>query len=358
LLFGGSGANTAPLGDTWEYDGANWSPVATATAPSARSNHALAYDSARGRAVLFGGRTATSTLGDTWEFDGSRWQSVGTAQAPAARSDHALAYDTARELTVLFGGGSSAGYFADTWEYDGSNWTMVPTPASPSMRTGHALVYDVVRGRTVMFGGIWSAFFNEDTWEYDGSTWTRVATREAPARRVAPAAYDLQSGRMVVFAGYAPSEAADTWELLPLPAASFVRHGRGCPGSAGTPVLDTAPGVQPTLGSVFPLQLTSLPAGGGIALLGFGFDLARWNGAVLPQALDPFGLPGCRVWVGIDSAMLVVLVHAGNAVTFPLAIPANPALAGLIVGAQALVLDAAASSGIAALTNGAILTVD
>jgi len=100
-----------------------------------------------------------------------------------------------------------------------------------------------------------------------------------------------------------------------------------------------------------------LPAGSGVALLGFGFDLARWNGAVLPLALDPAGLPGCRLWVAPDPAALVVLANPGNAVTFLLAIPANPALAGLVVGTQALVLDAAAPSGIASLTNGAILTV-
>jgi len=39
----------------------------------------------------------------------------------------------------------------------------------------------------------------------------------------------------------------------------------------------------------------------------------------------------------------------------PIAIPAAPALAGLVVGAQAFAFDAAAPSGIGAVSNGGIL---
>ena len=36
---------------------------------------------------------------------------------------HALAFDAARGRTVLFGGGNGAGAtFDDTWEWDGSTW--------------------------------------------------------------------------------------------------------------------------------------------------------------------------------------------------------------------------------------------
>src|SRR5690242_17994803 len=56
-------------------------------------------------------------------------QSVAWAQrgvnGPSARSNHAMAYDTARGVTVLFGGadGNGGGLGAETWEWDGTAWT-------------------------------------------------------------------------------------------------------------------------------------------------------------------------------------------------------------------------------------------
>ena len=50
--------------------------------------------------VLFGGAFADDT---TWQWDGSAWTVVTTA-GPSERSDHAMAYDSARGVTVLFGG--------------------------------------------------------------------------------------------------------------------------------------------------------------------------------------------------------------------------------------------------------------
>ena len=43
-----------------------------------RSRHAMAYDNARQRTLLFGGYNG-SVLGDTWDWDGRVW----TRQAPA-----------------------------------------------------------------------------------------------------------------------------------------------------------------------------------------------------------------------------------------------------------------------------------
>jgi hypothetical protein len=35
--------------------------------------HAMAYDSVRGRVVLYGGSDGESNLADPWEWDGRRW---------------------------------------------------------------------------------------------------------------------------------------------------------------------------------------------------------------------------------------------------------------------------------------------
>src|ERR1041385_1980516 len=92
VLFGGGDANGLRLGDTWEFDGQDWRPVATTLSPTARTGHALTYDRARGRIVLFGGQTSGGPLSDTWEFDGTAWISPVISRAPPQRARHALAF--------------------------------------------------------------------------------------------------------------------------------------------------------------------------------------------------------------------------------------------------------------------------
>src|SRR5262249_488008 len=102
VLFGGaSGSNL--FADTWIWDGTEWTQVAD-TGPAARSGHSLAYDSARNRLVLFGGRTETNpVVGDTWAWDGTEWPKVQTVGPPARRA-HGMACDPTASRVVLFGG--------------------------------------------------------------------------------------------------------------------------------------------------------------------------------------------------------------------------------------------------------------
>jgi len=72
----------------------------------------MAFDSLRGRVVLFGGWNGIE-LGDTWEWDGGTWQQRSTPTAPAARGGAGMAYDPFRGRAVLFGGTTGA---TDTWE--------------------------------------------------------------------------------------------------------------------------------------------------------------------------------------------------------------------------------------------------
>jgi hypothetical protein len=64
------------------------------------------------------------------------WTQVTTASSPSARYTHAMAYDSVRGKVVMFGGNDgsgTSGHFNDTWEYDGVNWTQVTTAISPSV---------------------------------------------------------------------------------------------------------------------------------------------------------------------------------------------------------------------------------
>src|SRR6266480_3318740 len=90
--------------------------------PVGRRDVAMAFDTARGRAVLFGGQTGSKIIDDTWEWDGNEWvQAADTG--PAARCNHAVAFDTKRRRIVLFGGQRNKIPFGDTWVWDGGEWT-------------------------------------------------------------------------------------------------------------------------------------------------------------------------------------------------------------------------------------------
>src|SRR5688500_10795432 len=72
--------------------------------PGPRWGHAMAYDEARDRVVVFGGQRDRSTaLGDTWLWDGESW-TRGAESGPTPRSYAAMAYDRKRARAVLYGG--------------------------------------------------------------------------------------------------------------------------------------------------------------------------------------------------------------------------------------------------------------
>jgi hypothetical protein len=79
-----------------EVDAQSWTQ-SPATGPAARESHAMAFDSSRGVTVLFGGEISspqtsptTTPYGDTWLFDGTNWtQGPG---GPSARWSHGLRF--------------------------------------------------------------------------------------------------------------------------------------------------------------------------------------------------------------------------------------------------------------------------
>ncbi|HUQ20001.1 MAG TPA: kelch repeat-containing protein, partial [Gemmatimonadaceae bacterium] len=239
LLFGGALAGPAgstPSHDTWEWDGDNWTQVAD-TGPRSRSDHALAYDSARNRIVMFGGSSGSAYFNDTWEWDGTEWTQVEDT-GPAQRSGMGMCFDSKRALTVMFGGGAGTTRFNDTWVWDGTSWTQ-EDDGGPPPRTLHRMDYDSARSRIVLFGGntlttkqiqiqvantglfatgshaeyrtVASFQYLNDTWEYDGTMWTRVED-------IGPAPRDSfgfsYSGKvMLLFGGTDAGNAfRDTWQ--------------------------------------------------------------------------------------------------------------------------------------------------
>jgi len=215
VLFGGYDFITGlALDDTWEWDGNDWRAVTPVTSPPKRFGHAMAYDGARGRVVVFGGSGDLGELADTWEWDGSTWIARAPATSPPAREYGAMAYDAVRGRAVLFGGFDGTTVFADTWEWDGNDWTERVGAVSPPGRTWHVLSFDERRARTVLFGGYDGNVPLDDTWEWDGSAWIEATPAVRPPPRVVAAmVFDRARGRAMLFGGYdGRSPLADTWE--------------------------------------------------------------------------------------------------------------------------------------------------
>ncbi len=219
VLFGGYHGVPNFYGDTWEWNGSTWILRAT-TGPSPRVGHAMAYDSARGVTVLFGGFSGDDLnryyYGDTWEWDGSTW-SLRVTTGPSPRSDSAMAYDSARGVTVLFGGCNDPDRFGDTWAWDGMVWTLAHPgdpggTNAPSPRCAHALTYDSGRSATILFGGVYGWPPLGDTWEWDASGWTLRATTGPRARYDHAMTYESARGVSVLFGGTSGANESDTWE--------------------------------------------------------------------------------------------------------------------------------------------------
>src|SRR5687768_16925533 len=75
------------------------------TGAGGRSNRGFVYDSARKKFLLFGGigGRGEPSKGDTWEWDGAKWTQLATA-GPSPRGAMAMAYHSKRKRVVLFGG--------------------------------------------------------------------------------------------------------------------------------------------------------------------------------------------------------------------------------------------------------------
>ena len=156
---------------TYTWDGQTWNPVTTVTTPPARLEAALAYDAAHGRVVLFGGVSCQdgSRLGDTWLFDGTNWTQANPADSPTRRTGASMTYDERTQRVILFGGLRVDGALGDTWAWDGTNmnWTSLALPITPDPRYDATLAFDAVRANLVLYGGtLDTGAFTSEVWTY------------------------------------------------------------------------------------------------------------------------------------------------------------------------------------------------
>jgi hypothetical protein len=111
--------------DTWSWSGITWVKRHPTAVPSARREAAMAYDVKTGQTVLFGGANENKApywFGDTWVWNGTNWTRLRPATSPSSRAGASVAYDATSGLLVLFGGEYT---LADTWTWNGATWACV-----------------------------------------------------------------------------------------------------------------------------------------------------------------------------------------------------------------------------------------
>ncbi|MEM7200981.1 MAG: kelch repeat-containing protein [Planctomycetota bacterium] len=396
ILFGGADGPTT-YGDTWTYDGAAWTRVAT-DGPAPRLEAAVAYDPSRGRVVLCGGRGGTGALDDTWEWDGSAWRDRTASVRPAPRSGAAMTYVPQRGGVLLHGGDGAAGMLDDVWRWDGATWADLTAAGTPGPNAAHTLtyheglqrvivfpssgrpaylpatiydgntwfvigtatapmvvrsvaaVYDRANQRVVAFGGSDASSvgaYPPDTWQWRG-IWSNVDAPATPGGRSHHAmVYDCRRDRVVLYGGsvsgyYTGASFDDTWELEPYtpPApytdAAVAAFGLtpACPGASVKPLLGTNDG-RPWMGETLDLHVG--PMGGFLSpapvVVALGLSDTAWGAVPLPLSMSFVGRPDCQLLVSPDATLTGV---ARGGLFFPLPLPVCTACPGTRFFAQVL----------------------
>ncbi len=272
VLIGGATCCPASIqNDVWEWDGASWSLVASPVPLSpSRWMGAAAFDASTGKTLYFGGKPAFDVaLGDTWIWDGSQWsqppkgaeepgnrwraaalggtsdtgvlllmgaQQQGFLQItplssfrggswkslsvlPPSRIDLAAAWSSSSGQALAFGGRSCANSVAScavwgelsTWKPGEPAWTVLPeAPGGPQARWGAALVVHEAEKKAILVGGQDASGLIEDasspgetaTWILDlvSLSWEKLPEVSLPAR-VYPAAVWDETHRQIFLVG-------------------------------------------------------------------------------------------------------------------------------------------------------------
>jgi hypothetical protein len=158
LLFGGSGLLSAGLSayrggygglsDMWSWNGTTWTSLSPAgnPGPDNLDSDSMAYDPATKTVLLFDGGQCDSCGGQTWSWNGTNWTRLSSPASPPAGGEWSMAYDSATATVLLFGGTSSGGAVVvpidETWSWNGTAWTRLSPATSPVWLEGASMAYD------------------------------------------------------------------------------------------------------------------------------------------------------------------------------------------------------------------------
>ena len=328
ILFGGENGSTQ-YNDTWKWTGSAWTQLSPAASPSVRFLAAAAYNPATGQVVLFGGYNypSSSYLHDTWTWNGTTWTQQSPVTSPVVRQGPSMAYDSATGEMVLFGGNNGGTYYNDTWYWTGSTWVQVSAAsdpgcttactASPPGRTIESMAYDAASSQLLVFGGQTSGgALAGDTWLIGAPTVTALSPSSGPVAGAttvvitgtgftgAPATGAVMFGSSPA-TSYTVNSATQITATSPAGALGTVDVTVTTPdGASATSALDQFTyQAAPTISAVSPLG--GLPVGGtAVTITGTNF-----TGATAIK----FGAVSAPNPIVVSSTTVVVLSPAGTA---------------------------------------------
>lgn len=177
FVFGGASGDVA-RNDLWAFDSTAmaWTELSpSGVPPSPRLMPQLAYDPATHRVILFGGCDENTDFNDIWAYSAASntWTQLHPSGSllPARGNGCAMAYDSALGVMILFGGDSdyTQVWYNDVWAYDCrlESWIELrPTGSLPLPRAGLSMAYDPSTNRLVVFGGASEIGVVNDTWAF------------------------------------------------------------------------------------------------------------------------------------------------------------------------------------------------
>lgn len=251
VLHGGQYMDIFPRSksDTWSWNGTEWRELSEGVGTERRESHCMVFDETLQRLLVVGGRDLApivipvqSTSAAAW--NGAEWEILGYGPLASGRAP-AMAYDSQRGLALLFGG---AGAVSGLTAFDGQSWrihypgqdlTSVPnryvfvdslgtlvgynrsglvqwngarwntsTLWCPTIENVAAIAYDSMRDRVVVLGADLDAATLE-TYTWDGSIWRHVLVVGPPNRLSAETTFDRDRGVVILTGGVNPP---DFWE--------------------------------------------------------------------------------------------------------------------------------------------------
>ena len=348
MVFGGMDAAGGYLGDTWEWDPITntWAQITpTGPAPSARWHSSLTADLATGQMLLFGGESATAFHGDTWLFDGADWTEVNLSGPglPKGRSQHTVAGRVDMFDSVLsqgYGGpGIGGGFYKDTWIWDGTTWSQVDTGFTPTGAVDFDTAYDTIRRRLIFVGG--GPGTGSDIFELDSDTnkfdphYTDPAIGKVKRYFLA---YVSGLGKTYKFGGESDNPATPpdwTYEYQTDYIATIAGGGTGCAGAGGVVSIGATTDL-PWLGGTLSAIVSGVSASE-LAILLVGFNDTSWQGFPLPLDLGALlGAPGCSLYLAPSDPFIEVLGFGPAPALYSKGLPTTPALAGAKVFLQGM----------------------
>jgi hypothetical protein len=346
LVYGGQGTNGA-LGDFWAFDGIDWKQLSSAGGPGLRRGHAMAYDLSRKRLVLHGGTDMKSNFpGDTWEWDGKNW-SQRTTSGPSSRVWHSMVYDPLRRRMVLHGGAMNPIFFYDTWEWDGKSWTLTLPSGSPGRALG-GLVYDTVTQRVLAIAGQLKSggIAGVDAYDPTSKSWSSVV-KDLGVGHVLGASFDSRRGRTVIVEDNVFRSTRGHYFYDGGPG-TYTPIGGGCLGGNGqVPRLEAARGSWPNRGTTFTVEVKN-PGKAKTVLIATGLSNTSWGSVPLPLQL--VGMPGCQLRISPDIVLALPVDAKSGKATLSVTIPIG-VQTGLSYYQQALTLDPTAPNALGAVSN-------